>query len=120
MNTKILGRRGEEIAAEYLTQHGYRIVAKNFRLRSGEIDLIALDRDCLCFVEVKSRTDYETPQESVSFFKQRKLTKLAQAYLQKFHGSMDVRCRFDVIAIEEAENGQTRVELFANAFDAVR
>lgn len=119
MNTKTFGGRGEEAAAEYLKIRGYRILAKNFRIRSGEIDLVAMHRGCVCFIEVKARKAYETPQEAVSRLKQRKLTRLAQAYLQKFHGGVDVRCRFDVVAIEETAEGRTRVELFENAFDAV-
>ncbi len=88
-------------------------------MRSGEIDLVALHKGCVCFVEVKSRKTYAAPQEAVSRLKQRKLTRLAQAYLQKHYGSIDMPCRFDVVAIEETADGQLRLELFENAFDAV-
>lgn len=119
MNTRTIGGHAEKIAADHLKQRGYRILARNFRVKSGEIDLVALYKGCVCFVEVKSRKTYATPQEAVSRLKQRKLTRLAQAYLQKYYGSVDVRCRFDVVAIEETAEGQTRVELFENAFEAV-
>ena len=119
MNTKILGGRGESIAAEYLRDRGCRLLAKNFRVKSGEIDLVVMDRGCVCFVEVKARRSYEAPQEAVSYLKQRKLTRLAQAYLQKNYKGADMQCRFDVVAIEETQEGVVRVELFQNAFDAV-
>jgi putative endonuclease len=119
LKTKALGGRGEAAAAEYLRKRGYRLLAQNFRVKLGEIDLVALDRGCVCFVEVKTRRTYDAPQEAVSRIKQRKLTRLAQAYLQKHYGHCDVRCRFDVLAIEETEDGAVRIELFENAFDAV-
>lgn len=119
LKTKELGGRGEAIAAEYLKKQGYRLLAQNFRVKVGEIDLVALDRGCVCFVEVKSRRAYDVPQEAVSRIKQRKLTRVAQAYLQTHYGHGDVRCRFDVLAIEETEDGTMRIELFQNAFDAV-
>lgn len=119
MNTRTVGGRGEKIAADYLLKRGYRILARNFRIKSGEIDLVAMHKGCVCFIEVKSRKTYATPQEAVSRLKQRKLTRLAQAYLQEYYGSIDVLCRFDVVAIEETLEGQIRLELFENAFDAV-
>ena len=119
MNTRTIGERGEKIAADYLVQRGYRILAKNFRIKSGEIDLVTMHKGCVCFIEVKSRKTYATPQEAVSRLKQRKLTRLAQAYLQEYCGSIDVPCRFDVVAIEETVEGKIRLELFENAFDAV-
>ena len=78
-----------------------------------------MDRGCVCFVEVKARRSYDAPQEAVSRMKQRKITRVAQAYLQENYKSSDVRCRFDVVAIEETQEGMIRVELFQNAFDAV-
>jgi putative endonuclease len=118
MGTKNLGGRGEDIAAEYLKKRGCRLLARNFRIRSGEIDLVVMDRGCLCFVEVKARRSYDTPQEAVSRIKQRKLTKLALVYMKENYRGVDVRCRFDVVAVEEKEGGSLRVEWFENAFDA--
>lgn len=119
MNTRIVGGHAEKIAADYLKKRGYRILAKNFRVKFGEIDLVALYKGCVCFVEVKSRKTYATPQEAVSRLKQRKLTRIAQAYLQQYHGSIDMPCRFDVVAIEETADGQLHLEFFENAFEAV-
>lgn len=120
LKTKALGGRGEAVAAEYLKKRGYRLLAQNYRLKFGEIDLVMIKSGCVCFVEVKTRRDYDTPQEAVSRVKQRKLTRVAQAYLQAHYGHCDVQSRFDVLAIEEAEDGAIRIELFENAFDAVR
>ncbi len=119
MNTKILGEWGEELAAEYLKKRGYRILVRNFRVKFGEIDLVARDKDCICFIEVKTRRSYDAPQEAVSWRKQRKLTRVAQAYLKQNHKNIDVRSRFDVIAIEENADGKMRIEVIQNAFDAV-
>lgn len=118
MGTRNLGGRGEDIAAGYLNDHGCRLLARNFRVKSGEIDLVVMDRGCLCFVEVKARRSYGTPQEAVSRIKQRKLTRLAQIYMKENYKSVDVRCRFDVVAVEEREDGSLRLEWFQNAFDA--
>ena len=119
MNTKILGARGEGLAEEYLKKKGYAILARNFRVKMGEIDLIARHKDCICFIEVKARRSYDVPQEAVSWRKQRKLTRVAQAYLKLNHKDVDVRSRFDVVAIKENSEGQARIEVIQNAFDAV-
>jgi putative endonuclease len=118
MNTKILGERGERLAEEFLKARGYRILERNFRIKLGEIDLIARDRDCICFVEVKTRASFDVPQEAVSRLKQRKLTQVAFAYLKSRFDRVDVRCRFDVVAIEEKADGTARIELFTDAFQA--
>ncbi len=119
MNTKKLGKQGEDFAAEYLTKRGCRILARNFRLRLGEIDLVVLDKGCVCFVEVKTRRSYDVPQEAVFWRKQRTLTRVAQAYLKEHYRSVCVRSRFDVVAIEEKKEGKTTVQWIQNAFDSV-
>jgi putative endonuclease len=119
LNTKILGERGERLAEEFLKAKGYSILERNFRIRSGEIDLIALHGDCLCFIEVKTRLSSDVPQEAVSHPKQRKLTQMANYYLKYKFGHVDVRCRFDVVAVQEDSQGRAIIQLFANAFDAV-
>jgi len=116
MNTKKLGLLGEEMAAKYLAQNGCRIIEKNFRVRSGEIDLIVLDKDCLCFVEVKTRTAYGSPQEAVSINKQKKITRLAKFYLRDRFRHLDVRCRFDVVAVDEQSE---RILWFKSAFESI-
>lgn len=97
---KVLGLTGETTAAKYLQKQGYKILKTNYSCKCGEIDLIAMQKDVLIFVEVKNRDTlaFGLPSEAVNFPKQRKIRKTAQYFLleQKLH---DVACRFDVIEI---------------------
>jgi putative endonuclease len=105
-----LGRRGEEFAAAYLQQLGYRIVATNFALPVGrnrlgvpinvEIDLVAYQGDTLCFVEVKSRASdwFAPPQVNVDRRKQRQIARAARAYRRMF-GLVGEPYRYDVITV---------------------
>ncbi len=114
------GQAGEEIAARYLEQHGYRIIARNYRTRAGEIDIIARDRDTLVFVEVKTRRSvyFGNPKYAVDRRKQQKISRAALFYLQDT-GQSRVKARFDVVSILSA-GGRTDVELVKNAFDLAR
>lgn len=113
---KLLGKTGEDSAARFLTQQGYRILDRNFSISAGEIDLIALDRDTIVFVEVKTRASgaYGAPELAVSSRKQARMIKAALAYLKsrKLH---QMPCRFDVVAI--TRTSQERIELIRNAFE---
>jgi putative endonuclease len=95
-----LGHRGEQLAARFLERAGLRIIARRFRLRCGEIDLIALDRDLVVFVEVKTRRGhgYGAPAESVTPFKQKKIARAALAFLSG-RGWHERPCRFDVVEV---------------------
>ena len=95
-----LGEEGEQLAANYLEQQGYMILKRRFRTKIGEIDIIAKDRDCLVFVEVKTRrsTVYGWPAEAVTWRKQQKIIKTALWFMQDV-GALDDQCRFDVIEI---------------------
>ena len=100
MNRRETGTQYEERAAEYLIAQNYQILERNYRIRSGEIDIIARDGTALVFIEVKYRKNDESgnPLEAVDIRKQRKIIKVARYYLyQKKYG--DVPCRFDVIGI---------------------
>ncbi|MDN5346640.1 MAG: putative endonuclease [Clostridia bacterium] len=113
-----IGRLGEEAAANYLKAMGYRILERNFRCRLGEIDLIALEKDELVFVEVRTRTSLSLglPQESVRHWKRHKLRELASFYLKKFPDKTPP-CRFDVVAVQVTKKGEVeKIELFRNAF----
>jgi len=115
---KLLGRQGEEAAAQYLEKNGYRILCRNYRCQLGEIDLIALDGDIIVFVEVRSRSGdlYGLAQESVTGRKQYKLRKLAWHYL-KTNGKTGSACRFDVVAILfDIDSKVKRLEHIENAF----
>lgn len=115
---KILGRKGEEAAVRYLESNGYLVLKRNYRCRLGEIDIVALDRDTLVFVEVRSRSSsgFGAAQESVTQRKQFKLRRLAWHYLksEKKTGS---NSRFDVIAVSFNREGEVkRLEHIENAF----
>lgn len=102
MNKREIGSYTEEKAADFLKQKGYRILKKNYRCKAGEIDLVAADGSYLVFVEVKYRKNAAsgTPQEAVTFHKQRKISKAASWYLTENGFDLYTPCRFDVIAME--------------------
>ena len=115
-----LGRRCEEIAAEYLRGQGYRLIDRNVRMRFGEIDVVARDGDALCFVEVRARssTRFGWPEESVTRQKRQRLIRLAQGYLRRLRG-VPVPVRFDVLSILLGPDGApTRMRLIKGAFEA--
>ena len=97
---KRIGRTGEQIAAEYLTQKGYQLLDQNYSTRYGEIDLIALDRDVVVFVEVKTRTSntYGAPEDSITPTKIEKMQNTALIWLQA-HPDVPDDWRMDVIAV---------------------
>lgn len=98
-----LGRAGEEQAARFLQARGLTLVARNWRCRFGEIDLVALDGSQVVFVEVKTRTGtaFGTPAEAVDGRKQARLARLASAFLQE-RGWWHRPVRFDVVAVGPA------------------
>ena len=115
-----LGERGERAAARYLKRRGYKILSRGDRLVPGELDLVALDRNTVVFVEVKTRrsADAGHPAETVTPAKQRRLTRLAVTFLKR-HGLLEYAARFDVIAVTWPEGRPPTIEHFPNAFDAV-
>ena len=113
-----MGKRGEDLAFEELKRRGYAILARRYRVRSGELDIVARDGGTLVFVEVKARTGYEfgSAAEAVTPIKQLRMTRLATEYLMRHH-LQDCPCRFDVVAIHY-DAGAPAVEIIQNAFDA--
>ncbi len=113
-----LGRRGEDIAAEYLINSGYEIIERNFKNKLGEVDIIAKDKNTLCFIEVKTRrtANFGSPFESVTPRKQHKLLRLAESYLQ-YKKINNVDIRFDCVAVFVEEKGDEQVELIKGAFE---
>lgn len=113
-----LGKNGENLAAEFLKQNGYRILARNFRTKLGELDIVALDKDTVCFVEVKARSSaaFGRPQEAVHPAKQRQIIKAALVFLQE-KKLTDKFCRFDVAAVDFSKS-QPRIEIIKNAFES--
>lgn len=102
VNKRQAGTSYEIKAEEYLIKKGYKILERNFRNRSGEIDIIAKDGEYFCFVEVKYRTtnDFGSPLEAVDYRKQNQIRKVAMYYLMKNKLSEWTPCRFDVIGFE--------------------
>lgn len=113
-----VGHDGEEIAGEFLKKSGYVIVARNYRCKLGEIDIIARDGEFLVFIEVKTRTGAScgSPASAVTFRKQRQISKAAQWYLAE-HGLFEAPARFDVVAILIDHDGNHLIELIPDAFD---
>ncbi len=112
-----LGRWGEREAYIFLSQQGYTIVARNFRTSRGEIDLVAWDRDILCFVEVKTRASQEhgRPEESVTAFKQRQIVSTSIDYLR--HANLrETNTRFDIVTVQWGGAGRSRCRLIRGAF----
>lgn len=103
-DTGAVGRRAEAVAFRYLRKHGLAPVARNFRSRGGEIDLIMLDGDCLTFVEVRSRRSsrFASPSNTVDARKQRKLIGTAAMFVARHERFATFTMRFDVISIEGA------------------
>jgi len=117
MKRKELGDIGEELARKFLKKKGYRIHETNFRCREGEIDIIAERKDCLVFVEVRTRTSssFGSPEESVTFAKKEKLIASALAYMSS-HKDLPDNWRIDFVGIELDQKGKaTRIELIENA-----
>lgn len=110
------GKQAEQLAKAFLEDRGYRILIQNFRSPWGEIDLIARQGKFLVFVEVRSRTDATLgkAEETITFPKQRRLTKTAQAYLAKHPTHLETR--FDVVAIHWQPTGVPQITLFPDAF----
>jgi putative endonuclease len=112
-----LGKEGEKVAEQYLRKKGYRVVERNYRCATGEVDLIVLDRRVIVFVEVKTRTDdrFGTPLEAVESRKQQKMIRAAQFFLSQ--KKLDQReARFDVVGISWP-NGDPVIEHIVNAFE---
>ena len=113
------GDAAEERACRHLDRSGLTIVERNFRTRGGEIDIVAREADVLVFVEVRSREvpGFETPEESVTPAKRRRIVAAAREYLSKVPPSSWRVARFDVIAIEGSGDAAV-LRHYPAAFDA--
>lgn len=118
-----VGQIGEELAADFLKRKGYRLVLANFKVPvgrnrlgvsvTGEIDLIALDKEVLCFVEVKTRSsdEFASPLAAVDLRKQRQIIRTAKVY-RKIFSINEIKFRYDVVSIVLVENARPKIELF--------
>ncbi len=118
-----VGEIGEELAARFLEKQDYRLVLANFKVPigrnrrgvsvTGEIDLIALDEDVLCFIEVKTRSSdkFASPLAAVDLRKQRQIIRTAKVYRKLFRVNQ-IKFRYDVVSIVLIENSRPKIELF--------
>lgn len=116
-NTKLLGRRGEQAAADYLKKKKYSIIGQNFSCRFGEIDVIAENRNYLVFVEVKLRKSaaFAEAKEFVTAAKQQRIIAAAQLWLQR--NPTEKQPRFDVIEIYSGGEKSDQINHIENAFE---
>jgi putative endonuclease len=108
------GRRGEDIAAAFLESEGWAIVARNFRWRGGELDIVASLDPVLAFVEVKSwdRAGPEGLESAIGADKRRRIVETAQIFLSRHREYNDWSVRFDVILVR----GGVVAERYRSAF----
>ena len=113
-----VGQQGESLACQYLTRQGYRVIARNYRTKLGEIDIVAEAQGTLVFVEVKTRRGHQCghPFEAVTPAKWRQISKVALEYLAET-GREGQPARFDVVAISFSGEAEPVIELVKNAFD---
>ncbi|WP_413854070.1 YraN family protein [Candidatus Ruminimicrobium bovinum] len=112
--TTDVGNNYEAVAAEFLKKLGYKIIEKNYRVKAGEIDIIASDKKTVVFVEVKFRknSNYGNPYEFVTIQKQQKIIKAALLYIKQ--NKLKTDFRFDVVSICD-----NKIEHIKNAFSAL-
>jgi putative endonuclease len=114
---KNLGEMGEDIAVNFLKKNNYRILTRNYRCKFGEIDIIAEHKKTLSFIEVKTRRSesFGLPQESVHPKKQKKISRVALEFIQRY--KLENRsARFDIVAIQFYSEAY-EIDLIKNAFD---
>jgi len=114
MDKREKGKSGEQLARDFLLERGMTLLAENYCVRGGEIDLIFADGDALVFVEVKTRysSRYGSPLEAVTATKMRNVIRTAQKYIHD-NGLYGKNARFDVVGIDRGQ-----IEYIKNAFDA--
>lgn len=98
-NNQVKGKSGEDLAVKYLKKKRYKIVERNYRKGTAEIDIIALKENILCFVEVKTRESlkYGRPSEAVNIYRQKRYINSAKIYIAQHGNNFDIR--FDVIEV---------------------
>ena len=112
----VLGESGENLACDELRRRGYAILARRYRTRAGEIDIVARDGDALVFVEVKTRRSvrYGRPGDALTLAKRQRLTMMAADWLAR-HRIRAAACRFDVVGVTVVD-GRSAVTVVRGAF----
>jgi putative endonuclease len=110
------GSWGEEKASGFLAEKGYEIIEKNYRYKHMEVDLIAIHKNTLIFIEVKTRsgTGFGMPEEFVNYTKSRLILKAAEHYIFDKDWQKDVR--FDIVSILILPNGNLNIRHIEDAF----
>ena len=118
--TQQKGRLAEELACEYLTQQGLTFINKNYHCRYGEIDLIMQQEKTIVFVEVRYRkaNNLVDSASSIDQYKQQKLYRSAEHYLQQNKIHQTIPARFDVVAITQSRNSDADISWIQNAIEA--
>ena len=120
MQTKEVGKQGEDEAAKYLKNKGYKIIERNWRIKQGELDIIAKHKGITVFVEVKTikEKDGFSPEDEITPKKKRRLVRLAQLYFSKNKLPLDTKHRIDILSITLAENSP-KIQHFENAIEDI-
>jgi putative endonuclease len=111
------GSEAEDRAAQFLRDSGYSIVARNFSTKWGEIDIVARDKEKVCFIEVKMRStcSFGSPAQAVSYPKQRRIAMAAIVFMKQ-RGLGGCGARFDVVSMVRSKLGW-KIDLYRNAFE---
>lgn len=110
-----LGKKGEQLAVDFLLKNGYEIIERNYRFDKAEVDVIARKKDVLAIIEVKTRStiDFGSPEEFVKPKQMQRLVKAVDEYVVV--NDLDVEVRFDIVAIVK-ENKSFKIDHLENAF----
>lgn len=115
--TKTVGNLGEKEAVKFLRKNRYKILETNYKAKFGEIDIIAEKENCICFVEVKTRSSekFGEPRDAVNYNKQKKIIAVAKYYML---GKEELNLRFDVIEVKFSKEQRKVIEIehIENAF----
>jgi putative endonuclease len=109
------GRKSEIVGIDHLRSLGYRIVRAPFRVKYGEVDVVAWDGDTLVFIEIKARQNADPPEDSVGFMKQQRVIRAAQAYISRYR-LHEEPFRFDILAITVKPGEPPEFRLLRDAF----
>lgn len=111
----LTGKRGEQLAVEFLQEKGYQILECNWRFQKAEVDIIAQHNNVLVVIEVKTRSSlaFENPKEAVTLKKQKHIVRAADAYIQQ--KEIDLECRFDIVSVL-LNKEKTEIEHIEEAF----
>jgi putative endonuclease len=120
MDRAQLGRSAEDIAAEHLRRQGLEVLTRNYRRRNGEIDIVARVGDVLAIVEVRTRSSerFGGAAASIDGWKRHKIIRATEQLLQQQKPLAQLRVRFDVVVVHNADSAQPRVEWIQHAFEA--